>query len=209
MTLKFQTESQERLENTIKLHKALSAIQTDLVCPKNLYNNFGKYHYRNAEGIQESVKPLLKKDKLSLVVNDEIVLIGDRFYVKATATLYGFGSSISCVAYAREPESKKGMDSSQITGSTSSYARKYALNGLLAIDDNKDPDHPSEPEKTKPKKAEKVVMFDVKNNAHSERLDQLLSEMKIEVDTKKYGEVLNDINGQPLTDVIPYLEKLR
>lgn len=120
--------------------KALMAIQAELKCPKNLTNTFGNYKYRNAEGIFEAVKPLLAKHGCSLTASDEIVCIGAHNYVKATVTLSDGTESISVTANAREPEMKKGMDDSQITGAASSYARKYALNGLLAIDDTKDAD---------------------------------------------------------------------
>ena len=120
--------------------KELIAIQSELKAPKNQKNNFGNYMYRSAEDILEAVKPLLKKHGCHLTISDEMIQLGDRYYVKATATLSKDADSISTTAYAREEESKKGMDSSQITGSTSSYARKYALNGLFCIDDTKDAD---------------------------------------------------------------------
>lgn len=116
----------------------LSRIQKELKAPKGQRNKFGNYNYRSCEDILEAVKPLL--NGACLTIEDEIVLIGDRFYVKATATLRVKDSSISASAYAREPLSKKGMDEAQITGATSSYARKYALNGLFCIDDTKDSD---------------------------------------------------------------------
>ena len=125
----------------MKIYSELSRIQNDLKAPKNLYNSFGKYNYRNAEGILEAVKPLL--NGLALVINDEPVLVGDRYYIKATATLTNGDESVSSVAYAREDEFKKGMDGCQITGACSSYARKYALNALLMIDDSKDSDDDS------------------------------------------------------------------
>lgn len=118
----------------------LRNIQSELVAPKGQYNSFGKYNYRSAEDILEAVKPLLKKYDASIVLSDEIIQIGDRYYVEATATLYAAGEAMGNKAYAREDENKKGMDGSQITGTASSYARKYALNGLLLIDDNKDAD---------------------------------------------------------------------
>lgn len=120
----------------------LMKIQTELKAPKNLYNKFGGFSYRNAEGILEAIKPLLKKYKCALVLEDHIENLGDRFYIKAVATLHDteVEEEISSVAFARESESKKGMDSSQITGTASSYARKYALNGLFILDDTKDPD---------------------------------------------------------------------
>jgi hypothetical protein len=120
------------------LQGALAVIQQKLNAPKSQYNSFGKYSYRNCEDILMALKPLL--GQCILVVNDEMVAVGDRIYVKATATISLGNESISSSAFARESLTKKGMDDSQITGSTSSYARKYALNGLLLIDDNKDAD---------------------------------------------------------------------
>lgn len=116
------------------------AIQSELKAPKGQYNSFGKYKYRSCEDILEGVKPLLAKHGLVLTIQDSIDLIGDRFYVKATATITDGKEQLSTSAYARESLDKKGMDASQVTGATSSYARKYALNGLLAIDDTKDAD---------------------------------------------------------------------
>lgn len=116
------------------------AIQSELKAPKGQYNSFGKYNYRSCEDILEGVKPLLAKHGLVLTIQDSIDLIGDRFYVKATATITDGKEQLSTNAYARESLDKKGMDASQVTGATSSYARKYALNGLLAIDDTKDAD---------------------------------------------------------------------
>ncbi|CAW93232.1 ERF family protein [Streptococcus equi] len=118
----------------------LRCIQADLIAPKGQYNSFGKYAYRSAEDILEALKPLLKKYDASIVLSDEIVQVGERYYVEATATLYAMGECVGNKAYAREDETKKGMDGAQITGAASSYARKYALNGLLAIDDNNDAD---------------------------------------------------------------------
>lgn len=118
----------------------LQSIQQKLVAPKGQYNSFGKYSYRSAEDILEALKPILQEHDAVLILQDGIVQIGDRYYVEATATLYAVGETIGTTAYAREDDSKKGMDGSQVTGAASSYARKYALNGLFMIDDNKDPD---------------------------------------------------------------------
>lgn len=117
-------------------------IQVNLKAPKSQYNSFGKYKYRSCEDILEAVKPLLKENKLTLTISDSVEMVGNRFYIKATATITDIetGEVIETSAYAREDETKKGMDLSQVTGSTSSYARKYALNGLLCIDDTKDSD---------------------------------------------------------------------
>jgi len=122
--------------------KRLTALQHELKAPKGQFNGFGKYKYRNCEDILEAVKPLLVKHELGLTVSDEIVFIGSRFYVKATAKLCNVDSvgGTEVYGYARECDSKKGMDDAQLTGSCSSYARKYALNGLFLIDDTKDAD---------------------------------------------------------------------
>ncbi len=122
--------------------KLLSKIQKELKAPKSQFNKFGGYRYRSCEDILEAVKPLL--GEAVLTITDEIVLIGDRYYIKATATILEKPESVSVSAYARESLDRKGMDVAQITGATSSYARKYALNGLLAIDDAKDADSTNE-----------------------------------------------------------------
>lgn len=118
----------------------LQQIQSELVAPKDKLNKFAGYNYRSAEGILEALKPHLEKHKAILTLSDEMVLVGDRVYVKATACFTADGESIIVNAFAREPEDKKGSDASQITGAASSYARKYALNGLFCIDDTKDAD---------------------------------------------------------------------
>ena len=120
----------------------LLAVQAELKAPKGQTNTFGKYKYRSCEDILESVKPLLKKYKATLVISDNLELIGERYYIKATATFMDTedGGAIENTAFARESAEKKGMDDSQVTGATSSYARKYALNGLFLIDDTKDAD---------------------------------------------------------------------
>lgn len=119
----------------------LQEIQSELKAPKGQRNNFGNYNYRSAEDILEAVKPILVKHKCALVVNDEMVEVGGRIYVKSTAMLaFENQPFASATAFAREADNKKGMDDAQITGSASSYARKYALNGLFAIDDTKDAD---------------------------------------------------------------------
>lgn len=124
----------------MKLHEKLLAIQTKLKAPKGQYNKFGNFNYRSAEDILEAVKPLNAEQGLLLTITDEIKEVGGRIYVVATATVSDGTDELKVSAFAREPENKKGMDESQITGATSSYARKYALNGLYAIDDNKDAD---------------------------------------------------------------------
>ena len=127
------------------VYEKLIEVQNKLKAPKNQYNSFGKYNYRNAEDILEAVKPILKEFKAVVFIKDDIELIGDRYYVRAIAKFVDVetGEGIEVAAYARENEEKKGMDSAQVTGATSSYARKYALNGLFLIDDTKDNDHDS------------------------------------------------------------------
>lgn len=174
------------------IREKLSQIQTKIKAPKNLYNSFGKYNYRNAEGICEAVKPFLADLKCSLVLEDDIVEIGGRVYVKATATLMdNDGDSISVSAYARESFEKKGMDDSQVTGATSSYARKYALNGLFLLDDTKDADSdeyqaqqtradvPKTNEEAKDKCSDKQVKF-IENliSQKGKNKDEILSKYK-------------------------------
>lgn len=122
------------------LQKKLNEIQSELKVPKSQFNKFGGFNYRSCEDILETVKPLLKSKGLTLLISDEIIPVNERVYVKATATLSDGETCVSTSAAAREPLQKKGMDDSQITGCASSYARKYALNGLFAIDDAKDAD---------------------------------------------------------------------
>ena len=126
----------------MNIYEKLLAVQVTLKAPKLQYNKFGNFFYRSCEDILLAAKPLLENVKCLILLEDELVMIGDRYYIKATATFADCESteSILCHAYAREDETRKGMDSSQLTGSTSSYARKYALNGLLSIDDSKEAD---------------------------------------------------------------------
>ncbi len=137
-------------DNTVKI---MQSIQSELKAPKGQTNKFGGYSYRSAEDILEAVKPLLNKYNCFLTVSDEIVEVGGRVYVKATATVHESHSDSIAVttAFAREAEVKKGMDDAQITGSASSYARKYSLNGLFAIDDTKDADATNKHGKDKPR----------------------------------------------------------
>lgn len=128
----------------------LQAIQSNLTAPKTLENKFGGYKYRSAESILEALKPYLEEQQAVLTLSDEIVEVGGRVYVKATATFTADGESITTTAFAREAESKKGMDDAQVTGACSSYARKYALNGLFCIDDTKDADATETHGKTEP-----------------------------------------------------------
>lgn len=126
---------------SMPIHEALVHIQTTLNAPKNLRNSFGNYNYRSAETILEALKPLLKETNTRLNISDKVLLVGDRYYIEATVTLTdSTGEFVTSTAQAREEEAKKGMDSGQVSGSTGSYARKYALNGMFAIDDSKDLD---------------------------------------------------------------------
>jgi hypothetical protein len=135
-----------------ELNGKIISIQQHLKAPKNQFNSFGKYKYRSCEDILEGVKPLLHDAGLVQTITDEIINVGDRYYVKATVIVSHGENSVKVTAFAREPENKKGMDESQITGTASSYARKYALNGMWLIDDTKDADtdeHKNQVEKTK------------------------------------------------------------
>lgn len=136
------------MANTI--FQKLQNIQSRLKVEKKNYNSFGGYSYRSCEDILEAVKPLLVENNLALVMTDEVEAVGERYYIKATATLYDTegGTNIAATAYAREAKEKKKMDDAQVTGSSSSYARKYALNGLFAIDDAKDSDFLNQEENT-------------------------------------------------------------
>lgn len=163
---------------------ALRNIQNRLNAPKNLYNKFGGYRYRSCESILEAVKPLLAEYGAEVVLTDSIVNMGDRFYVKATAIFTCGEDQVIVSAFAREPASKKGMDESQITGTASSYARKYALNGLFLIDDSKDADtdenhierearaeaEKAEDPKVKPENIKKLEMLAEKANESMETI---------------------------------------
>lgn len=130
------------MEEKISIYSKLLSIQNELKAPKNQYNKFGKYNYRSCEDILEAIKPLCLKYGAVVLIDDYVSQIGERFYVKAKASLIDIDTQeeVYACAYARESENKKGMDSAQVTGATSSYARKYALNGLFCIDDTKDVD---------------------------------------------------------------------
>ena len=150
--------------------KKLIQIQTELKAPKNQRNNFGKYNYRSAEDILEATKPLLEKHECLLLITDEITETAGRIYVKATAHFTDGEDKVSVTAYAREEDTKKGMDASQITGAASSYARKYALNGLFLIDDTKDADatnkHDKEEQPEAPKKPEPKKLPELKESTN-------------------------------------------
>ena len=161
--------------------KELIRIQNELKAPKGQYNSFGKYSYRSCEDILEAVKPLLSSYDCILTLSDEITLVGERYYVKATAILLnGAGDKVEVTAYAREEEDKKDMDGSQITGAASSYARKYALNGLFCIDDTKDSD--TTKTEAKSKKSAPVKAEATHTNADLELAVQEMKEAKTEGD---------------------------
>ena len=142
----------------------LQKIQQELKAPKGQYNKFGQYNYRSCEDIVEALKPILAQYDAAIILSDEIIEIGGRVYVKATATLKTDKESVSVTAYAREPEVMKGMADSQITGAASSYARKYALNGLFGIDDTKDADTMDNRQTfAQPKKADPFSAIDTKH----------------------------------------------
>lgn len=172
----------------------LNAIQCKLNAPKGQRNTFGNYNYRSCEDILSAVKPLLSLYESVLTLNDDIVMIGDRIYVKATATISDGTQNINAIAFAREQVSKKGMDEAQITGSASSYARKYALNGLFAIDDTKDADTvaPDDQIKEKPwldidrnKKAQDYIKGELAKGTESKVIiDTLSTKYKINRDTR-------------------------
>lgn len=164
----------------MNVHEALGAVQIKLKAPKNQTNKFGGYNYRSCEDILEAVKPLLHEAGATLAISDEVLMVGDRFYVVATAAFTCEGETIATQAWAREQDERKGMDASQVTGSASSYARKYALNGLFLIDDTKDADA-AEPQEDKRKRkpgkpddlaaAKRELFAAVKDYAEREGLD--------------------------------------
>lgn len=153
--------------------KELIAIQSELKAPKSQFNKFGGYKYRKAEDILEAVKPLLAKQKCTLIITDDVVLIGNRIYVKATATIKNEkGECETTNGWAREEETKKGMDGSQITGASSSYARKYALNGLFAIDDNADSDTTNDGQQQNQQQAQTQAQQPASNQFNSNDLNE-------------------------------------
>ena len=185
----------------MNIYEKLSNIQNELKCNKNQFNKFGGYKYRSCEDILEAAKPLLRKEKVVLTISDELQYIGNRYYIKATATLIDIESdaTISNSAYAREEETKKGMDGSQITGASSSYARKYALNGLFGIDDNKDSDttniqskEEKEDKKASPKQIELIQKY-----YQGENLTKLLEVNNLEkledMSINKASEILSKL----------------
>lgn len=191
----------------MNVYEKLANVQSALKAPKGQYNSFGKYKYRSCEDIVESVKPLLKANGLLLTLTDEIVMVGERFYVKATAEIFDVaeGGIVSVSAFAREEETKKGMDGSQVTGASSSYARKYALNGIFAIDDTKDSDstntHGQEQEAPKQDAPQQEAP---KQKTPRQQLIARLNELQIDVNA--YAKA-NNLNGK--TDAETFMRLLK
>ncbi|HBG2102819.1 ERF family protein [Clostridioides difficile] len=177
-------------------------IQSTLKAPKSQFNSFGKYNYRSCEDILEGLKPILKEEKALVVLDDNIVQIGNRFYVEATATLIDAetGEKISVKALAREDETKKGMDLAQVTGSVSSYARKYALNGLFCIDDTKDSDatnkHGNEQKKKEVNESELNILYSLGESIEKDK-NRVDSEVY-----KKFGKLAVDLTKQEYEKVL-------
>lgn len=180
----------------MEFNEKIREVQTQIKAPKSLYNSFGKYKYRNAEGILEAVKPYLSEYNLCLTLSDEIVQVGERYYVKATATIYDGMSSVSMSvsAYAREAVAKKGMDDSQITGTASSYARKYALNGLFLLDDTKDADTDENRIERENRQAEKKTI----SKTEAKALYAMIQNRGIDV-----NDFMSEKNIQKLSDLSP------
>ena len=177
--------------------KELVKIQTELKANKDLFNSFGGYGYRSAESILEAVKPLLKETGCTIIVSDDIQMVGDRIYVKATATIRNSqGETESAVSFAREALSKKGMDDSQVTGAASSYARKYALSGLLAIDDRRDADVTNNGQQM-PEAKFKSMFTTAKKKIDGCKTQQELSKLNEEYkDLWNHQEYMNYVNAK-------------
>ncbi|WP_413927104.1 ERF family protein, partial [Clostridioides sp. ZZV14-6345] len=187
---------------TNNVYIKLVNIQSTLKAPKSQFNSFGKYNYRSCEDILEGLKPILKEEKALVVLDDNIVQIGNRFYVEATATLIDAetGEKISVKALAREDETKKGMDLAQVTGSVSSYARKYALNGLFCIDDTKDSDatnkHGNEQKKKEVNESELNILYSLGESIEKDK-NRVDSEVY-----KKFGKLAVDLTKQEYEKVL-------
>ena len=193
------------------VYDKLINIQSELKAPKSQYNNFGKYSYRNCEDILEALKPLLKENKATIFISDDVVFIEGRFYIKSTVTFVDVetGDKIVNTAYAREEESKKGMDVSQVTGASSSYARKYALNGMFAIDDTKDSDFTNQNEsKSSIKPSNGLTESQIKRLfAIANKVNISAEDVKIVV-AKSYGiHDIKKMNKQQYDEICERLEK--
>lgn len=159
-----------------ELVKKLIWIQNRLKAPKSQYNSFSNFYYRSAEDILEALKPLLAEQELTLFINDEIIQIGERYYIKAVCTLTDGKENIETQAFAREAENKKGSDESQITGACSSYARKYALNGMFCIDDAKDPDSEDNRETKKTQSVKREFSKKTETKKEESKTEEFISE---------------------------------
>ena len=198
----------------------LAKIQSLIKAPKGQFNSFGKYKYRSCEDIVEAVKPVINSLGFYLTLSDEIVNIGNRFYVKATAIISNGTESYSSVAYAREEEIKKGMDGSQVTGASSSYARKYALNGLFAIDDTKDSDS-TNVGKDEPTQDEKRILINLvygtdMNDEEREKAFELIEKcdnyetyQKIQFRLEDRQLPLDQIQNPNQKDISKHIKKLK
>lgn len=190
----------------------LMEIQIKLKAPKNLYNKFGEYPFRNAEGILEAVKPFLAMTNTCVTLSDEIVAVGDRIYVKATAELVDTesGDIVMTTAFAREPDDKKGMDGSQITGTASSYARKYALNGLFALDDTKDADTDEYHKQTEEKPKPEPQVPDNLQEIHVKAIEAIAEKKNVPIEAilKRYNvERLAQLTNKQYANLMASLEK--
>lgn len=209
------------MEEKISIFSKLLSIQNELKAPKNQYNKFGKYNYRSCEDILEAIKPLCLKYGAVLLVDDYVEQVGERFYIKAKASLIDIENEqeIYACAYARESENKKGMDSAQVTGATSSYARKYALNGLFCIDDTKDVDTQEYQEKkqmnnNQSKNANSYEQVGIEQAVLLGEIDKRIEELlKLGVDVKsegalhfinKFNNGKNDINTMTQAEKFNY-----
>ena len=175
------------------VQQALVHIQATLKAPKSQYNKFGKFAYRSCEDILTAVKPLLQEVGGTIVISDKPILIGDRYYIEATVILTTEHGSVTASGYAREPLEKKGMDSSQITGTASSYARKYALNGLLAIDDSRDSDVPTDKEAPAMATDEQVLALEALITDNDLDMTRLKKWMKTSVKVDQFSDL--NVNG--------------
>ena len=198
-----------------QIYAALQAVQRDLKAPKGQFNSFGKYKYRSCEDIVEAVKPLLNENGLILVMADEVIEVGGRIYIKATSKVIDVatGDSIEATAMAREPDEKKGMDTSQITGTASSYARKYSLNGLFAIDDTKDADTDAFTAQTKQEPPKAPAPDDTVRKAAMARLNKQIKRLGygkdelVTISKHVTGKTATkDMNADELSKLAEYLE---
>ena len=183
----------------------LTDIQNELKVPKNRTNSFGGYKYRNAEDILEAVKPLLKKHDATLTIYDSIEEVGGRVYVKATAEIWGTNFDFAATAYAREPDAKKGMDESQMTGAASSYARKYALNGLFLIDDTKDADSDEYEEERTNKQMIAQIADQKIGKDRADALEKKLIQMNVDIEKllqQKKAKTLADLTEEQHAAII-------